>query len=227
MNVFHRSKIVFLVPITLLAIPADAADDVDAGALLMRMESAYEAVEDYRVSVQLVLAAEDAGQRTEEFMYTFKKPGKIRMDFQSPQPGTMVIFPDEKGKVWVRPWGSRFLDLHLSPDSLFLSNPSGQRVDQSDFGLLIKNIGRSIGEGRKGPVEILEEERYVRIKVLAENHFRSGKVTNYEFVIDRNTLLPGEIEERTPEGVFERRITFRNLVINSGVPDSFFRPDKK
>jgi len=213
--------------IPLLWIPANAAQDADAQALLVRMESAYQTVKDYRMQVQLILASENAGQRIEEFIYTFKKPGRVRMDFQSPQPGTMVIFPDEEGKVWVRPWGLRFLDLHLAPDSLFLSNPSGQRVDQSDFGLLIKNIGRSIGEGRKGPVEILEEERYVRIKVLAQNHFRSGKVTSYDFVIDKNTFLPAQIEERTPEGVFERRITFRNLVTNTGVPDSFFRPDKK
>lgn len=212
---------------TLLSIPANAAEDVDAQALLMRMESAYETVKDYRVQVQVILAAENAGRRTEEFMYTFKKPGLIRMDFQSPQPGTIVIFPDEEGKVWVRPWGWRFLDLHLAPESLFLSNPSGQRVDQTDFGLLIRNVGRSIGEGRKGPVEILEEEQYVRIKALAQNHFRSGKVTSYEFVIDKNTFLPAQIEERTPEGVFERRITFRNLVINTGVSDSFFRLDKE
>lgn len=211
--------------IALLSIPANAADGVDAKALLMRMESAYETVKDYRVQVQVILAAENAGRRTEEFMYTFKKPGLIRMDFQSPQPGTIVIFPDEEGKVWVRPWGWRFLDLHLAPESLLLSNPSRQRVDQTDFGLLIKNIGWSMGGGRRGPLEIREEEQNVRIKVLAQNHFRSGKVTSYEFVIDKNNFLPAEIEERTPEGVFERRITFREVVINTGVADSFFQPD--
>ena len=209
---------------TLLSIPANAADHADAQALLKRMESAYEAVRDYRVSVQVILVAENGAGRTKEFIYTFKKPRQFRIDFQVPQPGTILIFPDEEGKVLVRPWGLRFLDLHLAPDSVFLANPSGQRVDQTDFGLLIRNMGRSMDGGRRGPLEILEEDQYVRIRVLAENHFREGKVTRHDFTIDKETYLPAEIEEWTPDGVLERKITFRNLAVNTGVPDSFFQP---
>ena len=78
--------------------------------------------------------------------------------------------------------------------------------------------------GRRGPLEISEDNQYIKITVLAENHFRKGKVTKYRFTIDRNTLFPVEIDEWTPEGVLERKITFRELVINTGVSDSFFRP---
>jgi outer membrane lipoprotein-sorting protein len=214
-----------LVFLMLLSISANAADLADALAVLKRMESTYETVKDYRVRVQVIFTAENAAKRTEEFIYTFKKPRQVRIDFQMPQPGTILIFPDEEGKVLVRPWGWRFLDLRLAPDSLFLSNPSGQRIDQTDFGLLIRNIGRSMDGGRRGPLEILEEDQYVRIRVLAENHFHDSKVTRYRFTIDKNTCFPTEIEEWTPEGVLERRITFRDLAVNTGVPDSFFRLD--
>lgn len=216
----------FLFLLTLLSIPANAADHADAQALLKRMEAAYEAVNDYRVLVQVILPAENTAKRTEEFIYTFKKPRHVRIDFQMPQPGTILIFPDEEGKVLVRPWGWRFLDLHLAPDNLFLANPSGQRVDQADFGLLIRNIGRSIDGGRRGSLEILEKNYYIKIQVLAEDHFRDGKITRYQFTIDKNTCLPAEIEEWTPDGIFERKILFRNLAVNTGVPDSFFRLDK-
>jgi len=222
-----RSVSVYFVLWAFLAIPSNASNGADAQAVLKRMESAYELVKDYRAQVQVVLAAENAGRRTEKFVYTFKKPRQVRIDFKTPQPGTILSFPDDKGKVWVRPWGWRSLDLRLPPDSFLLSSPSGQRIDQTDFGLLIRNMSRSIEEGRRGPLEILEEDQCVRIRVLAENHFSDGKVTRYEFVIDRNTILPAEIEERTPGGVFERRITFRNLVINTGVPDAFFRLDSE
>jgi len=222
-----RSVSVYLVLLAFLAIPANAANSSDGPALLKRVESAYESVKDYRVLVHVVLATEDGTQRTEEFLYTLKKPRQVRIDFKTPQPGTILIFPDAEGNVWVRPWGWRFLDLRLPPDSFLLSSPSGQRIDQTDFGLLLRNVGRSMEGGRRGPLEILEEDQCVRIRVLAENHFSDGKVTRYEFVIDRNTILPAEIEERTPGGVFERRITFRNLVINTGVPDAFFRLDSE
>lgn len=203
--------------------PANAADPQ---TLLKRMESAYEAVKDYRVLVQMDFTVQNVGLRTEEFIYNFKKPKKVRIDFQTPQPGTILIFPDKEGKVLVRPWGWRFLDQHLAPDSFLLSSPSGQRIDQTDLGLLITNMARSMDGGRRGPLEILEEERYFRIRVLAENHFREGKVTRYQFTINKNTWLPAEIEERTPDGGLERKITFKDLSVNTGVPDSFFDPDR-
>ena len=210
--------------VVLPAMATKAANPGEGEALLMRMTSAYETVKDYRVLVRVVLDPEDAGRRIEEFIYTFKRPGKIHMEFRMPQPGTVVVFPDEEGQVLVRPWGWRSLDFHLAPDSVFLSTPSGQRVDQTDFGLLFRNMERSMDGGRRGPLEISEDNQYIKITVLAENHFRKGKVTKYRFTIDRNTLFPVEIDEWTPEGVLERKITFRELVINTGVSDSFFRP---
>jgi hypothetical protein len=73
-------------------------------------------------------------------------------------------------------------------------------------------------------LEIIEEDHYVRIRVLAENHFREGKLTKYQFTIAKDTFLPAEIEEWTPDGLFERKITFRNLAVNTDVPESFFQP---
>jgi hypothetical protein len=213
-----------LLALALLAMPANAANEAQARAVLESMESAYEAVNDYRVHVQVVLAAANADLRTEEFIYTFRKPNQVRIDFKKPQKGTILVFPDEEGKVLVRPWGWRLLDLHLAPDSLLLSNPSGQRIDQSDFGLLIRNMGRSMNGGRRGPPEVIEEGPVVRIGVLAEDHFREGKITRYQFTVARGTWLPKEIEERSPDGVFERRITFGSLEVNTGVPDSSFQP---
>ena len=211
--------------LVLPAIPLNAMNLADGQAVLKRMESAYEAVKDYRVLVRVVFAGENAGRQTEEFIYTFKKPGQVRIDFQAPQSGTIIVFPDEEGKVLVRPWGWRFLDLHLDPDSLLLANPSGHRIDQTDFGHLIRNIGRSMDGGRRGPLEILDDDHVVKIRVMAEDHFREGRVTRYQFTIDKNTYFPAEIEEWTPDGTFERKITFRNLAIDTGVADTFFRLD--
>jgi hypothetical protein len=85
----------------------------------------------------------------EEVLYTFKKPKKILMDFRMPRSGTVLVFPDEEGKVLVGPWGWRFLDIHLAR-CVLLANPSGQQIDQTDLGLLIRNIGMSMDDGRRG-----------------------------------------------------------------------------
>src|SRR5512134_454274 len=81
----------------LLAGPANAANPADAADLLRRMESAYERVKDYRALVEVVLDGGGAGLRKEEFLYTFKKPRQVRIDYKTPQPGTLLIFPDKEG----------------------------------------------------------------------------------------------------------------------------------
>ena len=98
----------------------------------------------------------------------------------------ILVYPDKNGKVAVRPAGlAHFLKFHLEPDSRLLKGSSGQRIDQTDIGLLIKNIARSLTDQRRGPAEIVEENGHVRIRVLAVNHFHEDVVTLYQFFIDK------------------------------------------
>jgi outer membrane lipoprotein-sorting protein len=178
--------------------------------------------------VEIKTRGDEGSFKTEKLLYTFKKPNRIRLDFKSPYRGTIVVYPDREGKVLVRPWGwSSLFTFHLEPDSFLLKNLWGQRIDQTDLGLLIKNISRSIREGREGPLELKEEQGLVRVQVLSENHFRPSLLTRYVFVIDKDMGLPVTIEESTPEGQLRRRIHFRNLRLNIGIADSFFELERE
>jgi hypothetical protein len=187
------------------------------------MEAAYAGIADYRMHVEMKTRGDEGSFKKEKFLYTLKKPNRIRLDFESPYRGTILVYPDKEGKVLVRPWGwTSLFEFRLDPESFLLRNPWGQRIDQTHMGLLIKNISHSIREGRKGPLELKEEPGHARVQVLAENHFRPGRMTHYVFVIDKNLRLPVAIEESTPQGVLERSIYFRNLRVNVGIPDSAF-----
>lgn len=211
--------------ITILAIFeafSPVPEGITPSSLVRNMELAYEKVKDYRMEVEVRKPGEYGSWKEEKYAYTYKKPHHIRIDFKKPHAGTIAVYPGKEGKVLVRPWGWRALDLRLSPGSLLLGDPSGQRVDQTDLGLLIRNIAASIGEGRRGPLEIFESENVITIRVPAEDHFQKGKVTIYEFSVDRKSWLPVEIGEFTPEGAAKRRLLFSNIQINLGIPDSFF-----
>ena len=124
---------------------------------------------------------------------------------------------------------SRWIGCFILSFRLYSLNPlikgaSGQRIDQTDLGLLIKNITHSLTDQARGPVEI-EQDGDIRIRVLAVNHFREGVVTLYHFFIDKSLWLPVKVEESTPEGHPERTITFRDLRMNTSVPDSLFQMD--
>lgn len=196
----------------------------DTQRLVNRMQAAYAAVEDYRTEVEIKVYSIDGSKNSKKFIYTFKKPDRIRLDFEQPHPGMIVVYPDKNGKVVIQPSGwTRFFKLHLSPDSFLLQNPSKQRIDQTDLGSLIRNISRSLTDQRRGPVEVAEDNGRIELRVLADDHFRQGVVTRYRFLIDKKRRLPAGVEESTPDGLLKRKVTFRNLRVNIGVADSFFQ----
>ncbi len=219
----------YTIPILLLSCLvstcASAKTSLEASSILKRMESAYSRVNDYQTNVEVRTYEGGSSLETQKFLYTFKKPKWIRLDFESPHSGTVLVYPDKNGKVSVRPGGvAHILQFHLSAENSMIRGASGQRIDQTDLGLLIENISHSLTDQARGPVEI-EEGEDIRIQVLAKNHFQEDVVTLYHFFIDKRLWLPVKVQESTPHGQLERTITFGNLRINVGFPDSFFQID--
>jgi len=211
--------------LALLATLSFAAEGIDPQEIVRNMELAYSKVDNYRMEVEITKPADEGAWKEERFTYTYKRPNQIRIDFHKPHGGTIVVYPAKDGKVFLRPWGWRFLDFHVAPDNILLADPSGQRVDQTDLGLLIRNIERCMSEGRRGLLEISEEERSIVVEVLSEDLFRKGENTHYTFVIEKESWLPTEIREAAPGGSPKRRIVFSEIELNPGVKESFFRPD--
>ncbi len=56
----------------------------ETDSLLKKMDAAYAKVKDYQVSVEIREHGRDGYFKTEKFLYTFKKPNRIRIDFESP-----------------------------------------------------------------------------------------------------------------------------------------------
>jgi outer membrane lipoprotein-sorting protein len=196
----------------------------DVETVLGKMEAAYEEVKDYQTEVEVTIYNKDGSFKTEKSLYTFKKPKWIRLDLVSSHPRMILVYPDRNGKVLMRlPGLLPVLTFHLTLDDPLLETPSGQRIDQTDLGLLIKNIRHSLTDQRRGPVSISEDKDTLQIQVLANDHFRERVETTYQFLISKELWLPVEVGRSTPIGVQEGRIIFRNLRINLNVPDSLFQ----
>jgi len=192
--------------------------------IIGKVKAAYEQVEDYQMETEVKAYHEGQVVETERFLYTFRKPDHIRIDMESPYAGMVLVYPGEDGKVIVKPGGLLgSLKLHLSPDSALLNAAKGQRIDQTDIGLLIKNIDHSLTDRRHGEVRVSGQDGQVLIEVLAEDHFLAGVLTLYYFSIDKTRWLPVEVREFTPNGILKREVRFRNLRTSIGVPESFFR----
>ncbi len=203
-----------------------AWDASDIQMLLSKMEESYDRVVDYQVRIEVRTYKQDSSFKIEKFLYTFRKPKSIRLDFESPHSGMILVYPDREGKVVVFP--SRllpFLKFPLQLDSPRLRVPSGQRIDETDQGSLIKNIAHSVTDQRRGSVTVTDQNGTIRIQVLADDHFRKGVITYYQFFIDKKLWLPIRVEESTPDGRLERIVIFNDFKVNVGIPDSLFHQD--
>ena len=196
----------------------------EVAAIMARVAAAYAKVESYQTDMEVREYRKGKYLQSKRFLYTFRKPGQLRIDMQSPEPGTILVYPDQGGKVTLRPGGwTGFVTLHLAPDNALLASGSGQRIDQSDFGLLLRNIQHSISDGRRGAVGVSESNGRVSIEVLADDHFLRGVRTLYCFVIDTSSWLPLEVHESTAQGLPKRISIFGNLKTSIAINDSFFR----
>ena len=202
----------------IFSVVVHGGDDVET--VLKKMEAAYDEVKDYQTEVEVKIYKKDGSFKTERSLYTFKKPKWIHLDVISSRPRMILVYPDRNGKVLMR---LPVFTFHLMLDDPLLETPSGQRIDQTDLGLLIKNIRHSLTDQRRGPVSISEDKDTIQIQVLANDHFREEVETTYQFLISKELWLPVEVGRSTPIGVQEGRIIFRNLRININVPDSLFQ----
>ena len=201
-----------------------APENRHLAGIIAKMKADYAIVRDYQMEVEIKVYHEGKVAETEQFLYTFRKPDHIRIDMESPYKGMVLVYRGENGGVAVKPGGLfGFLTLHLSPDSSLLRNAAGQRIDQTDLGLLIQNIEHSLTDKRRGVIKVSELDRQLHIEVMAEDHFLRGVLTLYHFLIDKTRLLPTEVSEFTPDGIIKREVRFRNLRTSINAPESFFR----
>lgn len=216
-----------LMAIAMLCFPPacmGAGRDAGAETIVRQMQAAWANVHDYRARMLIRTYRDSGSPDTQTFFYTFRKPDQIRIDFIRPHPGMVMIYPDKEGRVFIRPSGlARLFRLHLPPDSPRLVVSAGQRIDQTDLGLLIANIARSVGSERRGPVFTFEENGLAVIQTVAVDHFRPDVVTAYRFLIDKHMWLPVRVEESTPGGQTERTISFFDLEVNVSIPVAFFK----
>jgi outer membrane lipoprotein-sorting protein len=215
----------FLIPFvsTLWAAPSSPKGEV-AADIIAKMEGAYAAVKEYQTETEVNEYREGRVVETKRFLYTFRKPDQVRIDMKSPYPGMILVYPDEDGKVYVRLSGlAGFLYLSLSPDSALLKNSAGQRIDQTNLGLLIRNLAHSFTDRRRGEIRVSREDGRVLVEVLAEDHFLASVLTLYHVSIDSARWLPVEVKESNPAGVTKRKVIFRNMRTSPGVPEGFFR----
>jgi hypothetical protein len=91
--------------------------------LLSEMTDRFNALTNYTT----LLDSEGEGGRN-KIIYTYKKPGFIRMDFIQPHKGAMLIYSPIKNKVTLRPLSTWFFKFTLDPGNRLITDSKGHMV---------------------------------------------------------------------------------------------------
>ena len=205
----HITTILLLWLSLFVAVPAWGKDD----PFLAEMTEKFNALTSYTT----LLDSEGDGERS-KILYTYKKPGFIRMDFIQPHKGATLIYNPTTNTATLRPFAEWSFKLNLSPENRLITDSKGHTVDQSDIGALIKSIVVSAREGSVTRLPPETQENFVCSRLRVE-----GAKTTYFLWIHPELRLPIKVVKLFPNGAKEV-VFLRNLAVDTPIDDAWFVP---
>lgn len=156
---------------------------------LMRAAEAFGRLDTYTATIR---SEGEDGDR-EEIRYFFKKPGWIRMEFEEPHRGAVLVYNPETRRVKLRPFGFfKSFVMDLSPEDGLIRSSKGHTVDKSHIGALLENVSRlnEAGEARLLREESVDGRDAVVLEVIGEEGKEVRGVHRYVIWLDKRLFLP-------------------------------------
>lgn len=157
--------------------------------------SSFERLESYRATLR--------SSSGEVIRYFFKKPGYIRMEFEKPHKGAVLVYDPFKKEVRLRPFGFlKSLELRMGPDDSLIRSSRGHTVDESDIGSLLRRVKKLKDNGT---VEIAGQEEVggrgaLVVEVRGNGAFEYGGVNRYRLWLEKELMLPLKVEAWSASG---------------------------
>lgn len=204
--------LICLLAVLAVRVSAAGADEVDEAL------SSFERLESYKVTLR-----SDAG---EVIRYFFKKPGHIRMEFEHPHKGAVLIFDPMNKEVRLRPFSFwKSFEMRLKPEDSLIKSERGHTVDESDIGSLLKNVKRLRDNGlaeADGQEDVGNRKAYV-VEVKGEGSFTTADgVNRYRLWLDESLKLPVKVQAWSTSGTLLEEVLMDDLEVDSRLPMDLF-----
>lgn len=203
----------------LLVAMSVAAEEDPIAAALARID----ALSGYR----LTLRSQGSGGE-EVIRYSYRSPGYVRMDMQSPYRGAVLIYRPDTGKVQLWPFGSPGTrgSISLSPTNRMVRSSRGHRVDQSDVGTLLRNVQQlqQHGSARRLEPTTLDGRSVQHVVVEAEPGRSVHEVARYDLWLDDETLFPLRVISYDRRGERLESVNLEDVDLDPAFPPGHFSP---
>lgn len=159
--------------------------------------------------------------------YAWQRPGHIRMEFERPHRGALLVYDPDSGRVHLWPFGKSLLPpMNLAPDNPLIQSPTGQRVDRSDIGALLDNIRTVQEHGLSETVgpDTIDGHAATHVATTGKPGFSHNKVHRYDVWLDDNTSFPHKVVSHDAEDREIETVLMEDVVIDPDFPPRFFAP---
>jgi outer membrane lipoprotein-sorting protein len=208
-----------------LGLSSDRSDERRILDVVQKIESAFNAVEDYACDVEQTFFQNGVEDQHYLFKFFFKKEKKIRVDFLHPYSALTIFYIGGEKKATVMPF--RFmpgLKFRFSIDSPTIKTLAGQRIDQTDMGHFIDFMSKNLKRVKQGEDEFYEDKERVRFLFWAYDYIEEKSLEKYRISIIKRHWLPIRIERYGLEGKPLEITDIQNYTINTRLDDKLFAP---
>lgn len=182
----------------------------------------YRTVESYRVTIRSVHADAE-----EHLRYFYQKPGFVRMEFIRPHGGAVLVYSPSTQRVRLWPFGvGRFPELNLSPSNPLIQSSRKQRVDQSDVGVLLRNMQTLAQGGSLGSPDeqALAGRQVLHLSVTGAGSLTVAGVHRYELWLDAASLFPLKVISRDLQDAIMETVHMEDAEVDVSLPMNLFNP---
>jgi len=216
-------SVVMLLEATSLRASAEPSGEEKILAVVRKMISVFENVEDFTCETEVTYYNEGIEDQQWRVKFFFKKGKKFRVDFSYPYRGVSIFYRGGDEKLTVRPF--RFLPalkFRFSIDAPIAKTPSGQRINQTDVGYFIRFIFNNLKSIEQRESEFQDDGERIQFLFWALDYIEGKSLEKYRVFVSRKNWFPLRVERYNLEGKLVELIIFKNYVINSHLEDEFF-----
>lgn len=204
---------------------SEGSDENRVFTVLQKMESSFQAIEDYTCGVEQIFYQNGVESQRYRFKFFFKKKKKIRVDFSHPYPSLVLYYSEGDKEVTVAPFSfTPSLKFRFSINNPMIKTLAGQRIDQTDMGHFIDFLSKNLKEVKQGEDQFYEDKEQVRFFFWARDYIEDKTLEKYQISISKSHWLPVHIERFSLEGKPLEMTDIRNYTINSHLEDKVFLP---
>lgn len=188
-----------------------------------KVQEAWGKTRSYQCGYRAVTRYE--GKKTETKMrYSYEKPGKVRMDIESPKKGALVIYnPEILDKVRVRPFPSiKSMVMTYELSHKRVTSDSGRTIAQSHLGEKVDDLCEALSKEKDVTLKLSDgSDKEVMVKKQDE-----GKTRIRRYVLDENWMIR-KIETANEQGEVLNLLEWTDLKVNPELPGNLFTELKK